>query len=151
MKNIFLVILLIVITTSYGGSADAKKMIFGDNKGKKVLTDRQTEQKNVDMINESVQSLLKSQNETNKLLQQLIKSMSNQAQVTQGMLRNNLAAKNKTKKSQPVQEQKSVRVDTANLEKLQKETNRLLKKLIEEQKWLGAIINSKESEHLIGK
>lgn len=144
-KSSFIVVMsLFVLSIFLATSSYAREVNIGVNKGKEIKSQIDYMNENTETLNKSLQEILKSQMETQKILEKLILSIQAQEKNSAEMLK--IMSENKKiqdKEKLPVQAKKmeaSEEEPSANMVELQRSTNELIKELIEEQKWLGAII-----------
>lgn len=138
-KTVLIFLAMVLFVTVAAFAAQAKTIMIGPNKGKEVPTKLELEQQQTEKLNNSLQEVKKSQDQTNKLLEELTTHLQEQNKAMQVSLDKLVeqSAPGTEKNPVVIGDPKSHEEDMV---ELQKRTNSLLEDLIEEQKWLGAIL-----------
>lgn len=135
--------------------ASAKKILIGKNKGKEILGELEIHERGYANTIEAVNEVAKTQAKTNELLGQLLKDNQEQRKILMDL--GKVVFDQQKVMKQVIAEGKKTKAedsgfDFTGLESLQEKTNILLKELIDEQKWLAAILQGiAKEEATVGK
>ncbi len=137
----------------YSASISAKDILVGSNKGKEVLSQTETIMQNTAVLKAAMDESLKVQKETNDLLKKIIELQAGQQQQMNKLIESSSNAPQPAKSAASASAEGAPKKTSSSESflKLQQETNGLLQKLIEEQRWQNTLLQSSlENKVILG-